>query len=166
MDGAAGALLLSVGVLAVVGVAWLLAHNRFVQQRQHLHESWRDVDVELRRRHDLIPGLVAVVSAGAAHEQSLIALLTSERGLLAGPVALVAERYPGLSSAGNFLALQRQLVETEDRLAAARRIYNSNVERYNERLQSVPTSLVGRRGGFAPAGYYDLAGDPPPAITR
>ena len=143
----------TVAAVLLIGLAWLLAHNRFVQQRQHVTESWRDVDVELKRRHELIPNLVAVVRAAAAHEHDLISILTAERAELSGPLAVVAEANPNLKAATNFLALQRQLAETEDRLAAARRIYNSNVERYNERIQSVPTNLVARLGGFARAAY-------------
>jgi LemA protein len=142
-------------VLAALVVLWLGAHNRFVQLRQHITESQRDVDVELRRRHDLVPRLVEVVQAAAAHEHDLVVLLTAERVPLSGPLAAVAERSPELRAADNFLALQRALAETEDRLAAARRIHAANVERYNERVQQVPTSIVARAGGFTPAAYAD-----------
>jgi LemA protein len=153
MDGYPLAAALAAAALLAVGCAWLVAHNRFVQLRQHLTESWRDVDVELKRRHDLVPGLVAVVEAAAAHEREVLRLLRGEEGLLSGPVAAVAERCPHLRSSTNFLDLQRRLVETEDRLAAARRVHTSNVERYNARCQSVPTNLVARVGGFPPASY-------------
>lgn len=156
MDGLPLAVAIAAAALLVVGGGWLLAHNRFVQQRQHLTESWRDVDVELKRRHDLIPRLVTVVEAAAVHEQEVLRLLRREQGYLSGPVAVVAERYPVLGSSTNFLDLQRQLAETEDRLAAARRVHNSNVERYNRRVQSVPTCLVARAGGFTPAAYPDV----------
>ena len=152
--------LLAVGgvgaVLLVVVVLWLGAHNRLVRLRQHITESQRDVDVELRRRHDLVPRLVQVVQAAAAHEHDLVDLLTAERIPLSGPLAVVAERSPQLRSATNFLALQRELAETEDRLAAARRVHASNIERYNERVQSLPTSLVARVGGFMAAGYAEV----------
>lgn len=154
MDGIVLPLAVVTAAVVVVACAWLVAHNRFVQQRQHLTESWRDVDVELKRRHDLVPRLVTVVEAAAAHEQEILRLLRREQGYLSGPVSVVAERYPGLQASTNFLDLQRQLVETEDRLAAARRIHNSNVERYNQRVQSVPTNLVARVGRF-PAASYD-----------
>jgi LemA protein len=155
MDGIVLPLALVAAAVIVVAGAWLVAHNRFVQLRQHLTESWRDVDVELKRRHDLVPGLVTVVEAAAAHEQEVLRTLRREQGYLSGPVAVVAERYPSLQASTNFLDLQRQLVETEDRLAAARRVHNSNVERYNQRVQSVPTCLVARAGGFTPAAYPD-----------
>jgi LemA protein len=80
-------------------------------------------------------------------------LLRREEGYLSGPVAVVSERHPALRSSPNFLDLQRQLAETEDRLAAARRVHTSNVERYNQRVQSVPTNLVARVGGFVLASY-------------
>jgi LemA protein len=153
MDGLPLALAITAAALLVIGGAWLVGHNRFVQQRQHLTESWRDVDVELKRRHDLIPRLVTVVEAAAAHEQEVLRLLRREQGYLSGPVAAVAEHYPVLRSSTNFLDLQRQLAETEDRLAAARRVHASNVERYNQRVQQVPTSLVAWAGGFLLADY-------------
>jgi LemA protein len=143
------------GALVVFVLAWITAHNRLVQLRQHISESQRDVDVELKRRHDLVPRLVEVVQAAAGHERALIATLRAEHVPLSGPLALVAERSPQLRSADHFLALQRQLAETEDRLAAARRVHASNVERYNERVQRVPTSFVARAGGFTRAAYAD-----------
>lgn len=143
------------GALVLLATFWLTTHNRLVQLRQHITESQRDVDVELKRRHELVPRLVHVVRAAAAHEHDLIALLTAERAPVSGPLAVVAEQSPGLRSAANFLALQAELAETEDRLAAARRIHSSNVERYNERVQRVPTSLVARLGGFTTASYAD-----------
>jgi LemA protein len=153
MDGYPLAAALAAAALLAVGCAWLVAHNRFVQLRHHLTESWRDVDVELKRRHDLVPRLVIVVEAAAAHEQDVLRLLRREEGYLSGPVAVVSERHPALRSSPNFLDLQRQLAETEDRLAAARRVHTSNVERYNQRVQSVPTNLVARVGGFVLASY-------------
>lgn len=146
-----GYAVLLVAVLGLVAAAiWVETHNRLVQLRQLVRESWRDVDVELRRRHDLVPNLVEVVSAYAAHERDLIALITAERDALAGPVAAVAERYPQLQASHSFQRLQTQLVETEDRLAAARRIHNANLRVYDTALQSFPSSLVARRAGFGP----------------
>jgi LemA protein len=141
-----------VGVVLVLGLAlsWFAAHNRFVRQLQHVDESWRDVDVELRRRHDLVPGLVRVVEASAAHERGLIETLQRERGLLSGEVAAAAEAVPTLRAQALFVDLQHRLADTEARLAAARRIHNSNVQAYNTRVQSVPTSLVARVGRFTP----------------
>lgn len=150
----------AVGAMALVGAVsgwWLAAHNRFVQQRQHVVESWRDVDVELRRRHDLVPALVAVVEAYAAHERSLLALLARERPYVSPGVTLLAEAHPDLRSSAHFLRLQRELAETEDRLAAARRVHASNVERYNARVESVPTRFVARAGGFERASYVETA---------
>lgn len=144
-------------VLVAIGCWWVAAHNRFVQQRQHVTESWRDVDVELKRRHDLVPALVEVVRAHAAHEAALLVTLAHGSGQVSGDVALVGERCPGLKAAAGFLRLQRELAETEDRLAAARRVHASNVERYNARVQSVPTRLVARVGGFEAAPYPEIA---------
>lgn len=145
------------GALVAVGCWWVAAHNRLVQQRQHVTESWRDVDVELRRRHDLVPALVEVVRAYAAHEAALLTTLTRGAARVSGDVTLVGERCPGLSASTGFLRLQQELAETEDRLAAARRVHASNVERYNARVQSLPTSLVARAGGFEAAAYAEIA---------
>lgn len=137
-------------VALIVATVWVGAHNRLVHLRQLVRESWRDVDVELKRRHDLVPNLVEVVRAYAGHERDLIALLTAEREALAGPVAAVAERYPQLQASRSFQELQAQLVDTEDRLAAARRIHNANLRVYDTALQSFPSSAVARRAGFGP----------------
>lgn len=145
------------GLLVVLcaTLSWLGAHNRFVRQRQHVDESWHDVDVELRRRHDLVPGLVRVVEVYAAHERSLLQALDREQGLLAGQLAATAQGYPDLRVDRLFLDLQHRLVDTEDRLAAARRIHNSNVRAYNTRVASMPTNLVARAGRFAPVGLFE-----------
>lgn len=149
--------LAAAGLVAVVALWWVAAHNRFVQQRQHIVESWRDVDVELKRRHDLVPALVRVVEAYAAHERSLLAGLAQGRADVAGHVVALAEAYPQLGSSASFLSLQRELAETEDRLAAARRTHASNVERYNSRVDTLPTRLVARVGGFERSSYVEIA---------
>ncbi len=154
------ALVVVVPVLLVL-FAWMSAFNRLVQVSQHVTESWRDVDVELSRRHQLIPNLMRVVSAYAAHEHTLLEQLAAERGLLAGPVGVVAERYPQLSASGNYQQLAAELVETEDRLAAARRIYNGNVSTYNALLEMFPSGIVARSRGFQAAAYYEFEAAPP-----
>lgn len=144
--------LLLAALAAVVALTWLGAHRRFVRQRQHVAESARDVDVELRRRHDLVPALVRVVEAHAAHERTLLALLAAEQGALAGPVDRVGETNPELAADAAFVELRRRLHDTEERLAAARRVHADNVRAYDDRVRTFPTSLVARAGGFGAVG--------------
>ena len=160
-------------IFAFVGLLLALSYNRLVRLRNKVVEAWRDVDVQLQRRHDLIPRLVEVVKGYAAHESELFAELArlrseaerasgaaaksapeSELALaLAGAIA-VAESYPSLRAAENFLALQKEVTETEDEVAAARTIYNCNVRTYNTRIQTIPVSFYADVLGFEPAAFF------------
>lgn len=160
-------------LFAVVGLLIALSYNRLVRLRNKVVEAWQDVDVQLQRRHDLIPRLVEVVKGYAAHENELyveLARLRSEaerasgaqgksapeRELalaLSGAIA-VAEGYPGLRAADNFLSLQKEIAETENEVAAARIIYNGNVRIYNTRIQIFPVSFYADVLGFAPADFF------------
>jgi LemA protein len=173
-------LLLLVGLLAACLTS---LHNRLVRQRNLVEESWRQVDVELRRRHDLVPALVSAVSAYAAHEQGALAQLLAARAAAAGTDAdaqhlqdrgsaegvlsgslrellAVAEDCPQLRAAQPFARLQEQLAETEDRLAAARRFHNANVRALNNRVESFPSLLVARSFGVDRADTLDLDLEP------
>lgn len=163
-------------VLLVVVAPPLLAYNRFVSQRALIANSWADIDSELKRRHDLIPNLVATVKGYAAHEQQTMLAVTDARdaamkaaatvqgrtatepavGRALGSLFAVAERYPDLKANTNFLALQTELTETEDRLAAARRFYNNNVRDYNRRISSVPTNVIANAGHFTAAAFFEI----------
>lgn len=163
-----------VAVLLVLLVA--ISYNRFVRQRNLIRDSWSNVDTELRRRYDLIPNLVQTVKGYAAHERDLFEQVTRARtaavadrgsaahqaateGELVGTVRrllAVAEAYPELRASENFLALQRELTNTEDRIQAARRFYNNNVRDYNIRVQSFPSTLVARAFGFAESEYFEV----------
>src|SRR3712207_2307112 len=148
------------------------AYNGFVKSRNVIQESWRQVDVELNRRYELLPNLVETVRAYAAHERNTLEDITrlrsqaqqlsaSEGALpsqqraeveeaLSGAVRnliVSVEAYPDLKSNQNFLELQRQLAETEDRIANGRRYYNANVRVYNTKVESVPTRSEERRVG-------------------
>jgi LemA protein len=148
--------------------------------------AWHNIDTELQRRYDLIPNLVETVRGYAAHEQRVLEQVTAARatavaatgspdtqegpertlvGELRGLLA-VAERYPDLKASDHFLALQRELVDTEDRIQVARRIYNANVRAQNTRVQSFPSALVARWFGFGPEPYFevDRAVDQPPVV--
>ena len=173
-------------VLAVILVPvmlpliWLIVvYNRLTSVRYHLKTSWSDVDVELKRRYDLIPNLVEVVKGYASHEkkvfEDLVRLraaaasnnqrpdlqsddeLALERGI--GNVMVVVEAYPDLKADTQFLALQRELVNTEDRIAAARRFYNANVRELNQLCRTFPSSLVAGLFGFEPQGFFEAERD-------
>lgn len=170
-------LLVCILLLAGLALVWsVFIYNRLVRLRQHVRESWSDIDVQLKRRHDLIPNLVATVRGYASHEQTVLAEVTrlradtinaptSPRGssateapLSAALTALfaVAENYPALKADAQFLSLQRELAETEDRIAAARRFFNANVRDYNSLSEQFPSSLVAGAGGFKPMDFFDI----------
>ncbi len=161
--------------LVVIGlpIAW---YNKLVRLRQLIKESWGNVDVQLKRRYDLIPNLVNVVKGYADHEkQTLDAVIEArnraqqnegnigaqaqdEQQLVRATrqMLAVAEAYPQLKASQNFLALQNELVDTEDRIAAARRFYNANVRDYNVSRTTFPTMLVAGLGDFPPADYFEV----------
>jgi LemA protein len=164
------------GVVALLALATVVSYNRFVRQRNLVQESWRQVDVELRRRHDLVPNLVETVKGYAAHERAVLTAVTEARaaavaagggvaataaaetalqGSLKGLFA-VAEGYPELQAAGPFRDLQAQLAETEDRIAAGRRFYNGNVRAINTRVEAFPSSIVASLFGFEKADYFEV----------
>jgi LemA protein len=145
-------------------VWWIVTYNHFVRLGRAVKESWADIDVELKRRYELIPNLVQTVKGYAAHERDVFervvalrraamestgrpaAQARDENALLVGMRSLfaVAENYPQLKSNANYLALQQELAMTEDRIAAARRFFNGNVRDLRNLQQAFPTSLVGR----------------------
>ncbi len=165
-------------ILVILGIAVASSYNKFVAQRNIIQESWRQIDVELRRRYDLIPQLVETVRGYASHESNTLTELTRLRtAAVSAPqsvgagekaeteqaistalrsVMVSVEAYPDLKANTNFLELQRQLAETEDRIAAGRRYYNANVRAYNTRLESFPSSFIANFGKFTPADYFEL----------
>jgi LemA protein len=170
------ALWVLLGVLVVLGVAVAVSYNRFVSQRNLVQESWRQVDVELKRRHDLIPNLVETVKGYASHEREVFEAVTRARATAAAPgsspgeqakqegilgqalgrLFAVAEAYPELKASVNFLELQRELTETEDRIAAGRRFYNANVRALNTRVESVPSNIVASMFSFHKEEYFEV----------
>jgi LemA protein len=165
-----------IGIAAVVLVWFLGTYNGLVRLRQHIRESWRNIDVQLKRRYDLIPNLVETVKGYARHERELLERLAAARARAAannGPVAsqeaderpvisslrqvlALQERYPELKADRNFLALQEELVDTEDRIAAARRFFNGNVRDFNGRCQSIPSSIVAALFGFRVESFWEV----------
>src|SRR5881397_2262015 len=167
--------LLAVFLLIVFG--GIASYNRFVSQRNQIRDAWANIDTELRRRYDLIPNLVETVKGYAAHEREVFEEVARTRSAAAGttgqsPAAqaaaegpfvaalgrlfAVAENYPQLKANQNFLALQSELSNTEDRIQAARRFYNANVQDYNRRVQSFPSAFVARWFGFKEEEFFEI----------
>lgn len=171
-------LLYAAGVLLlIVGLGLVVMYNRFVRQRTLVDESWGGIDVELTRRHELIPNLVETVRGYAAHEQAVLGDLVAAReaatahsrdnptqrqgyeDTLGGALTQVlvrAEAYPDLRANQNFLHLQRELTNTEDRIAASRRFYNGNVRAYNTRVRTFPSNVVAAMFGFDAREFFEL----------
>lgn len=174
-------LIVLVVILLILGLVAMSMYNGFVRSRNLIQESWRQVDVELNRRYELIPNLVETVRAYAAHERNTledITRLRSQAQQIAGNegdmpseqraeaeaqltgavrnLMVSVEAYPDLKSNQNFLELQRQLAETEDRIAAGRRYYNANVRNYNTKVDSVPTNIIANMFHFEKATYFEV----------
>jgi LemA protein len=164
--------------LAVLLVLVALGYNRLVQLRNEVSTGWANIDVQLQRRGDLIPSLVETVRGYAAHERSVFEEVTKARAALqqaATPAAAgqandilsaalgrlfaVAEAYPELKASQNFLRLQDELTDTEDKISAARRYYNSTVMHYSTAIQSIPWVLVARPLGFHAKEFFSAEGD-------
>lgn len=162
-------------VLAAAAIYVVAVFNRLVRQRNLVREGWSGIDVQLKRRTDLVPNLVETVKAYAAHERSVLEEVTAmrassiaasgvgrqataEQGLQAslGKLLAVAEAYPDLKADKNFLALQEQLAGIEDQLQMARRYYNGTVRNLNIVIQSFPSNLLAGMLGFREEPYFQL----------
>jgi len=161
-------------VLVVLLVAWVvLTYNGLVAARTKNENAFAQIDVQLNRRHDLIPNLVSTVKGSAAHEQETLDAVVRARNVATaangaaakaqaedllsaslGRLIAVAEAYPDLKANAGFQQLQGQLAETEDRIAYSRQFFNDNVRIYNEKIQKVPGSLIAGRFGFGKAEYF------------
>ena len=171
-----GPLLVLVGIAAVVGsLAYVVSYNRLVSRTQQVADAWATIDVELQRRHVLVPQLIASVQAAAAHEQSLLVELARRNVAAAAaphtPAAATAwepplahalhqvlalgERYPALDSQHDFLRLQHELAITEDRIAAARRFYNTRVQHLNTAIDAFPSKIVANHHDVPKADFFD-----------
>ncbi len=163
------------GVIALV-ILWLvLTFNGLVRRRYHVRESWSDIDVQLKRRHDLIPNLVETVKGYMTHERTVFEKVTEARtkamgantkeeklgaeNILSGTLKTlfaVSENYPELKANANFLDLQRELADTENKIQAARRFYNGNVMDYNTKIGTFPTNLIAGAFGFKKEEFFGL----------
>lgn len=166
------------GVLALLVVIAAVGYNRLVRLRNEADTGWANIDVQLQRRTDLIPNLVEAVRGYAAHERAVFEEVTRARAALQhasspgaagdandvltaalGRLFAVAEAYPELKASENFLRLQEDLTDTEDKISAARRYYNSTVMHYNTAIQSIPWVLVAKPLGFRAKEFFSAAGD-------
>ena len=169
--------------IVLLPVLWaVVQYNALVSLRNYITESWSNVDTELKRRYDLIPNLVATVKGYAAHEREVLERVTELRNRCAansGPVAdqardenqlvealkqlfVVVENYPQLKADQHFLKLQTELVNTENRIQAARRFYNGNVRDYRNKCETFPSTLVARMFNFQPAEFFSV----PPSVQE
>ena len=167
--------LIVIVVVAIVLVFWLISiYNGLARARIRVKEAWSGIDGQLKRRSSLIPNLVETVKGYAAHEKETLENVTRARAMLdraatPGQAAqadniltgalrslfAVAEAYPDLKANTNFLELQRELTDTEDKIAYSRQFYNGNVREYNERIAVVPSSVIAGMFNFEPAEFYE-----------
>jgi LemA protein len=163
-------------VLLLPTIFVIVQYNGLVALRNHIADAWANIDTELKRRYDLIPNLVATVKGYAAHERDVLERVIELRNRCAAQpgatanaqrdeqelvenlrrVLVLAESYPQLKADQHFLKLQQELVNTEDRIQAARRFYNGNVRDYRNKCESFPSNIVASMFGFSPAQYFDV----------
>ncbi|HSW02306.1 MAG TPA: LemA family protein [Sedimentisphaerales bacterium] len=176
-------MLIVIGVLVLVPLVFVIVtYNTLVALRNHIHDAWANIDTELKRRYDLIPNLVATVKGYAAHEKEVFERVTQlrtqcmasngrpeqqavdENQLVAAlqKMMVVVENYPQLKADQNFLKLQQELTNTEDRIQAARRFFNGNVRDYRNKCQMFPSSVIAGMFGFQPQDYFNV----PPSVRE
>ena len=169
------ALWIILGLVALVLIFLVVLYNRLIRLRNYTQNAWAQVDVQLKRRHDLIPNLIETVKGYAAHERGTFEAVTEARtaaqkaqgpaeqaqaeNILTqalGKLFAVAEAYPQLRATENFQQLQAQLAETEDKIQVSRQVYNDTVLSYNNAIQTVPTNMVAGAFGFKPREFFEL----------
>ncbi len=167
--------LIILGLLILAGLTYVFVRNNMVSLRNRCDEAWSGIDVQLKRRHDLVPNLVESVKGYASHERETFERVTQARAAAmqaSGPeeasqaesqlsaalggLRVVAEQYPQLRATENFQQLQRQLSELEDEIQASRRIYNSDVQQFNTRIQQWPWSIIANQGGFTAKPFFEI----------
>jgi LemA protein len=168
-------------VLAFIAVTAAILYNRLIRDRNRVDAAWSDIDVQLQRRHDLIPQLVKAVDGYAGYEKATLEAITTLRGeaikLTGGDnleelgrkeqqldegvkqLIAIAESYPDLKANDNFLGLQEELAETENYLQFARRFYNGSVRQYNTRVETVPNNIIAGSFGFGQRSFYQKESD-------
>ena len=162
-------------VLVVVVIWGVMAYNGLVRLRERVDGSWSDIDVQLKRRYDLIPNLVETVKGYASHEKDTLEAVINARNRAmnaSGPAAqgqaenmltgalkslfALSEAYPELQAAGGFRVLQGQLSEIEEQVSQARRYYNAVVRDYNTKTKSIPTNIIANMGGFRDREFFEM----------
>jgi LemA protein len=178
--GAVIVALIVVAVVVVLIVVWLFAiYNGLVRLRNQTKNAWAQIDVQLKRRHDLIPNLVETVKGYAAHERQTLEAVTQARNIAQGAVGkgvgeqakaegelsgalsrllAVVEKYPDLKANQNFLALQEELSSTENKISFSRQFYNDSVLHYNNKIQMVPSNIVAGMFGFKTGEFFEVPG--------
>lgn len=180
-------LLIIFAVVVLAPLFWVLSiYNKFARLRQHIHESWSGIEVEMKRRYNLIPNLVATVQGYAQHERDTLEQITELRNtamanhgsaesqatdecaLMLGVKGLFAlvENYPDLKANEHFLSLQKQLSLTEDRIAAARRFYNGNIREMNQLCDQFPSNLVASVFGYQRGTFFELPSEAERVVPR
>jgi len=167
-------LIASFVVIVLAAIFTLVQYNALVNLRNYIRESWSDVDVQLKRRYDLIPNLVAAVKGYTTHERAVLERVAELRSQCMAnngspteqavdenqlvealkQMLVVVENYPSLKADQQFLKLQQELIDTEDRIQAARRFYNGNLRDYRNRCETFPSNLVARMFGFEAGGDF------------
>lgn len=163
-------------ILAAILIVWIISgYNRLVVLRNRANEAWSDINVQLKRRYDLIPNLVQTVKGYAAHERELLEKVTQARAKAMSATSAkdkgqaenalsetlkslfaVSENYPQLRASDNFLELQRELSDTENKISASRRFYNSNVMELNIKIETFPSNIVASLFGFSKMDLFQL----------
>ena len=173
-----GLLIVIVVIVVVLGVILIGAYNRLVALRQNANEAFADIDVQLKQRQDLIPNLVETVKGYAAHERGTLDEVTAARTAATsatsvegkvqaenmltsalGKLMAVAEAYPDLKANQNFLQLQSQLSDLENKIAAARRFFNNAVGEFNASIQAFPAVIIAGMTGFTAREFFDVGAD-------
>lgn len=171
-------LLIVLGIIAVLVIAVIAMYNGLVRLKNRVDEAWSDIDVQLKRRYDLIPNLVETVKGYAAHERETLEKVVQARNAAMAAqsggdakkqaeaenalsatlksIFALSESYPDLKANQNFLELQRELTDTEDKIQAARRFYNGNVRDFNTKLQVFPTNLMAGTLGFKAREFFEI----------
>ncbi|GMX58957.1 MAG: LemA family protein [Candidatus Microsyncoccus archaeolyticus] len=169
---------LSIIIIGFIGIVvlWIVfAYNSLIVLKNRVKEAWSDIDVQLKRRYDLIPNLVETVKGYASHEQQTFEKVIQARNVamnakgvkekgeaenaLAGTLKTIfalAENYPDLKASVNFLELQKELSDTENKIQSARRFYNGNVIELNNKIETVPTNIIANMFGFKLAEFFEI----------
>lgn len=169
------------GIIVVVAIIIIAMYNGLITSKNRVDEAWSDIDVQLKRRYDLIPNLIETVKGYASHEQVTLQQVVEARNMamaaqksgdlqaqqeaentLSGTLKSIfalSENYPDLKANQNFLELQRELTDTEDKIQASRRFYNGNVRDFNTKLQVFPTNIFAGMLGFKDYKFFEITNE-------